>query len=678
MIIRDNVHGDIEIPKKFEQIVNAKEFQRLRRIKQLATADQIFPGATHSRFAHSIGVYYVMTRVLAHFEKILRSIGQETCIDEEEKDIILAAALLHDIGHGPFSHAFEDSGIISKNSHEEWTEKIICDHNTDVCRVLQSWGSDVPERVRNYINYRRQAKKVSLESDEENNSLDFKFIFTSLVSSQLDADRMDYLLRDSLNCGVNFGRCDLDNLIEGMTVGVDGEGRFRVCVRKNYLANAEEYFFARYQMYRNIYYHPYKVLTETLLKNILFTACQYYLHGQLDAGQIPQILRSIFDKAEISLEDYLQLDDTVVMGAIHTWSHLESDKVSDLSKLCQCFLYRCGYRQILLTDVDSFLCKASELLREECSDVKVCSVIINLVFVKCINKAKMYDKASEKPVYILKDGGIINKIEDISGLMGERRREMTLYYNQEFCQKYLRHSDKMEKLLDDYNIEKSVEIEKKYIFEDNIYQTAIDILKERGYAIEERSEEEQTDNYYDTDKKLFYDNNYTLRIRSRGDRYWITFKFPSNSVSSGENGQLERNEIEREIESSNLQDNQEIICEYFRGFLTDNCASVGDLRREIDIKNTRKKIIATKYFNNEYISEEKYEIAFDNVEYINLKNSNTYHEKQMEIELKSLPETRINMKALTDVLEKKISTLMCTSDSKYHRAVKLTNDTPSE
>lgn len=97
MIIRDNVYGDIEVPAKFVELINTREFQRLRRIKQLATAEQVFPGATHSRFAHSIGVFHVMSKIVKHFEKILKSIGQERYVNEEEINIILAAALLHDI-----------------------------------------------------------------------------------------------------------------------------------------------------------------------------------------------------------------------------------------------------------------------------------------------------------------------------------------------------------------------------------------------------------------------------------------------------------------------------------------------------------------------------------------------------------------------------------------------------
>ncbi|MDD6628204.1 MAG: HD domain-containing protein [Lachnospiraceae bacterium] len=678
MVIRDNVYGDIEISSKFVNLINTYEFQRLRRIKQLATAEQVFPGATHSRFAHSIGTYHVMTKIMSHFEKILGSIGQEQRIDEEERDIILAAALLHDIGHGPFSHAFEKAQISSKsNSHEEWTGRIISDESTEINHELRKWGDDTPKRVVEYINYRTEAKKSTenISYVDEGITPDLKFIFTSLVSSQLDADRMDYLLRDSFHCGVTFGKYDLDNLIAGMGIGINSEGKFRVCVKKSYLANVEEYFCSRYQMYRNIYYHPYKVLSETLLEKILNKACYYYLDGKLQASYIPPLIREIFEHADIALQDYLQLDDTVVMGAIHIWSHIEKDEMHDLRKLCEFFLNRTGYKQILLTDVDAFLQDLSELLENE--GVDKWEEKQNLIFIKCVNSAKMYDKTSEKPVYILTCDGKVKNVESVSGLIGEERKEKTIYYSKEFCQYYLQDvmQEKVEKLLQDYDIRKAVEIEKKYILdspEDAISNKIIEILEQKHYDVEDEGITNQVDEYYDTSDKLFDKNNYTLRIRKKGERYWLTLKTPSDSVSNSEAGQLERNEIEREVNSNTILDCKSIVEPYLGEFLSKNDVDYNDLNSNIRIVNSRRKITIVKNLKNEFVKEEKYEMVFDDVQYINKENGKTHQELQMEIELKSSVETRINMKSLTDELEKEIKEMKSISDSKYHRAIQFT------
>lgn len=675
MVIRDNVYGDIEIPVKFVNLINTREFQRLRRIKQLATAEHVFPGATHSRFAHSIGTFHVMTKIINHFERILVSIGQEQCIDKQGKDIILAAALLHDIGHGPFSHAFEQAKIsTSSRLHEDWTKEIILNENTEINAELKKWGEDTAQRVVEYIDCRTEVKKQrSSSSYDEGIALNFKFIFASLVSSQLDADRMDYLLRDSYNCGVGFGKFDLENLIAGMGIGIDRDGEFRVCIKRSYLAHVEEYFYSRYQMYRNIYFHPYKVLSETLLEKILGMACSYYIRGRLDTKHIPSLILKIFSHADISLEDYLQLDDTVVMGAIHTWSHIENEKIDDLCKLCLCFLYRTGYKQILLTDVDSFLADISKLLQSE--SVENPKEKEELIFIKCASSVKMYDKTGGKPVYILDNSGKVKELADVSGLLGETQKEQTIYYNQEFCRYYLPSvSEKVEKLLQDYDIRKSVEIEKKYIVEDDIYKQVTAILKRKKYNIQNLQGKEQKDYYFDTDNNLLYKNNYTLRIRQKGKKYCLTFKSPSDSVSNGEGGQLERNEIERDVSSLNLNNHKEIVEVHFGKFLSDNGVECEDLASKIEIINNRRKIIATKSSDSEDTIEEKYEIVFDEVEYVNKKNGKTHKEKQIEIELKSSPETRINMKGLTDELEQELKMIKSISDSKYHRAVTFTEE----
>ena len=327
IIIRDNIYGNICIPYKIRLLVDCKEFQRLRRITQLATAGQVFPGAVQNRFSHSLGVYHLMDKIVCHFEKKLRSIGYEDSIKEKDKDAILVAALLHDVGHGPFSHAFEDAGINRDTfSHEYWTERIITSQETDINQTLQAvWGQDFPELVMSYIDCRNEVKGGKFEQNRySKDGLNLKFIFASLVSSQLDADRMDYLLRDSRACGVTYGQFDLDRLIEGMSIAINSDGELKVGIEEEYISNVEEYFYARYLMYNNIYYHPFKVLTEKLLQDILREACDAYIKGALKSNELPPILAEIFNHATMSLEDFCGLDDHVIMGAMQVWGGFHS------------------------------------------------------------------------------------------------------------------------------------------------------------------------------------------------------------------------------------------------------------------------------------------------------------------------------------------------------------------
>lgn len=681
MVIRDNVHGDIRIPDRFVRLINTREFQRLRRIKQLATADQIFPGATHSRFAHSIGTYHIMSKILQHFIDFFQSIEQADWIDEDEKNAMLAAALLHDIGHGPFSHAFEEANIFENaGGHEAWTREIIKDKNTEVHKELCSWNENMPEKVLDYIEFRKNVKKEGDSSDilASRNELNFKFIFASLVSSQLDADRMDYLLRDSLACGVKFGQFDIENLIEGMSVAVDAEGGLRVCVRKDYLANVEEYFYARYQMYRNVYLHPYKVLSETLLKKILGMACGLYLEGELEAKMIPQRVREMFENAVLSVNDFIELDDTVVVGAIHTWANLQEGKNYELKMLCNSFLYRKNYKRILVFNQEYVLEKIRHYLQKEGMidiDEKM-----NLMFIRCKNDVTMYDSSEKKPVYILGCSGNINNLSRVSGLVGEKKSESNLYYNREITKHYVGEEriKHIETILESYDVNKHIEIEKKYLFSKGIREGYIEdlcaFLESKEYNVEKAEDAiEQVDVYYDTPDYGFFAENATVRIRKRKENYIVTCKLPSISDSNGEGGQLERGEHEEEITSPNIEEAKNFILTCCEDIFKEKKLTFEELRESVEITNKRYKIKVSKKSKVNSSQNEKYEIVLDTVIYKNLQNNRKKKECQMEIELKSAIATRINMLRLTGAIEQEFEEeLTRISESKYQRAVKMT------
>ena len=218
-IIRDAVHGDIFVEDKFLKIIDTPEFQRMRRIKQLSVANIVFPSADHTRFSHSLGCFYVMKQIIAHFDSIFGKMGIE--VSKQDKDIALLAALLHDIGHGPFSHAFEDihpKGA-AQVSHETWTSRIItCHSGTIYKQIEETFGKGTAEKVSELIEKQRRVK-----SSEENyiiEKIDIFSVLSSLISSQLDADRLDYLVRDAYNCGVSFGKIDIQRIISALSLTV--------------------------------------------------------------------------------------------------------------------------------------------------------------------------------------------------------------------------------------------------------------------------------------------------------------------------------------------------------------------------------------------------------------------------------------------------------------------------
>jgi HD superfamily phosphohydrolase len=192
ILLYDSVHKLIpfentDSDKLLLSLINTREFQRLRRIKQLGFSETVFPGATHSRFAHSVGVAHIAREFLSRIDVIT---GKP--ITKDTKIVVLAAALLHDLGHGPFSHAFEK---VTRIHHEQRTRQIVLDDSTEVHRTLSNHDKQLPELVAGF--WAQDLRKGKMP----------KYL-AHIVSSQLDADRFDYLMRDSYATGVNYGEFD--------------------------------------------------------------------------------------------------------------------------------------------------------------------------------------------------------------------------------------------------------------------------------------------------------------------------------------------------------------------------------------------------------------------------------------------------------------------------------------
>lgn len=303
-IFRDPIHGNISVtdPTIFA-LIQSPDFQRLRRIRQLGTSFISYPGAEHTRFAHSLGVYHLMSRVLKH----LTDRGIAT-IDPEEQVMACCAALLHDIGHGPFSHLFEKlTGI----RHERWVEQIIGNPASSIYQILASRNPAWPARITAIIA----------------GTWDGPPFLKELISSQLDVDRMDYLLRDSRMCGVTYGVFDLDRLIQTITV-VDGH----IALTDKGVHSAEEFLLARYFMYWNVYFHKATRSSETVLEQLMNRAVHLYRAGrQAEMGFIPPALEPILAGRELTLGEYLNLDETDVLYGLKRWATAAEPVLADLS-----------------------------------------------------------------------------------------------------------------------------------------------------------------------------------------------------------------------------------------------------------------------------------------------------------------------------------------------------------
>ncbi len=307
-IYRDPVHDIIRLRTGTDEgrvlagLVDAAEFQRLRRVKQLGLALYTFQGAEHSRFTHSLGVLHVLTRVLDH-------LGERYHITREDRLAVRAAALLHDIGHGPFSHVMEK---VLGFHHEEWTVRAILSDETEVGQVLRGYAEDLPERVASIIEGRFQPAALA-----------------QLVSSQLDVDRMDYLLRDSLMTGAKYGLFDLAWVIKSLAIDEEND---RIYVTAPGLYAVEEYLQARYYMFRQVYFHRSLRSAEVVLKAVLRRALDLTQAGREVWHAPGTAFAKVLRHEPLSLREHLEMDDSDIIFHLKQWQRADDAVLRDLSQ----------------------------------------------------------------------------------------------------------------------------------------------------------------------------------------------------------------------------------------------------------------------------------------------------------------------------------------------------------
>ena len=229
-IIRDPLWNNVRVDDLTMHFVDTRAFQRLRYVRQLGLAYLVYPGATHTRFEHALGAYHLARRTLT----LLEERGELARVGADEVNVIKAAALLHDIGHYPFSHALEEIGALD---HEEVAHELIW--RGPIADVLSdALGRDGPARIHALIRGRSESP------------------LQGLISGSLDLDKIEYLKRDALMCGVPYGEIDVDRLLHSLSIVEDpATGRLSVAILEKGLAALESLLFAKYQMYRNVYWH---------------------------------------------------------------------------------------------------------------------------------------------------------------------------------------------------------------------------------------------------------------------------------------------------------------------------------------------------------------------------------------------------------------------------------------
>ncbi|POY39068.1 phosphohydrolase [Solitalea longa] len=311
-IVNDPVYGFINIQYEIIfDLLSHPWFQRLRNIKQCAMTHLVYPGAMHTRFQHALGATHLMSLAI----ETLRAKGHE--ITDEEAEAVTVAILLHDIGHGPFSHALEN--CIIEDVHHETISALIMD------KLNEEFNG-----------------RLTLAIDIFNNRYSKKFLH-QLVSSQLDLDRMDYLNRDSFFTGVSEGVISYDRILKMLNVAND-----RIVVEEKGIYSIEKFIIARRLMYWQVYLHKTVIAGETMLFKILKRAKELALNG-VELFTTPsfrlflynRIARERFLSDEQYLDHFVRLDDHDINACIKVWAD-HNDKI--LSYLCQSLINRKLYR----------------------------------------------------------------------------------------------------------------------------------------------------------------------------------------------------------------------------------------------------------------------------------------------------------------------------------------------
>lgn len=260
-IIKDPVHGSMQFTQEendwIKPFIDSENFQRLRQIKQLGLTDWIFPGATHTRFNHSLGCCYVASQI-----------ANKLGFSAHDKQSVMLACLLHDIGHGPFSHSFENIFHHKSIKHEMWTVKFIEEYQRpEFLIAFQHKNPSLSLTEQDLIVIKQLIMGHSKAVGQKTMGFE-RSLLTDIVSSQLDADRLDYLLRDSHFCGVNYGEYDFRWLLHCLAI-VDQDGEQRLGITKKGIGAIEHYLSARRLMFRNIYQHGKKYGSEIYLQEFL-------------------------------------------------------------------------------------------------------------------------------------------------------------------------------------------------------------------------------------------------------------------------------------------------------------------------------------------------------------------------------------------------------------------------
>lgn len=348
IIIKDPLYKQIFIEPEHKQFIDCKEFQRLRHIKQTSFDDFVYPNANHTRFSHSMGTYHLMKKVLSN---------NLTEMSENDKKNMLIAALLHDIGHGPFSHFWEK--VFPQFDHEKATQDIL-----------------------------RQKGLVEVAD-----ILAGKNPFYYFISSSIDVDKLDYMARDSYFAGVSYGVAEVDFIIEHMYIK-DG----KMIIKPSALSSVEDLITQRVNLFKTVYFHKFAVEYDFLFSKI-FKRVKHLLDNNIEIN-VNRHIKSFF-QGNNDLNNLQALNDAIIVAQVFEWAEHTDDILSDL---CTMYVERKKFNAINVkySDVDV------EAIKRKVSDKYDCNYYFG--------HEKMPIKIIQTPIYVEFKRGL-KKLSEVSELI---------------------------------------------------------------------------------------------------------------------------------------------------------------------------------------------------------------------------------------------------------------------
>ena len=325
-IFHDPIHKEIVFdsgkPEELMimELIDTVAFQRLRRIKQLGAASLVFHGAESSRFTHSIGVFCIARKIYQRLIEIKSSFY-------ENRFVLYGAALLHDLGHGPLSHTSE---VIFDHNHEKWSQNLVKNYSP-INSILKKYDNELPKQICELF----ESKQL------------FSNPLKTLISSEIDCDRLDYLLRDSYNTGTKYGLVDLERIISGLTFSPDGN----IAIKPKGIIAIEHFLVLRNLMYRTIYNHRINEISTWILEKIIFTIKDNF---EKKIWIDNSLHKWIFSSQNLDFDDFIKNDDITFYYHLIKW---KDESFEPLSKLCKMFIDR----DLLRASDISFLNKVDRL-----------------------------------------------------------------------------------------------------------------------------------------------------------------------------------------------------------------------------------------------------------------------------------------------------------------------------